>query len=62
MKLTYRGVSYEYNPPIDSETTLPVFFGYTDEKARWLFLQREKSLQRRRNSILMRKAQEIGLT
>lgn len=62
MKLRYRGVNYEYNPPINTETTLPVFLGYTDEKSRWLFLEKEKSLQRRRNSILMRQAQEIGLT
>ncbi|MDJ0715461.1 MAG: DUF4278 domain-containing protein [Prochloraceae cyanobacterium] len=61
MKLKYRGVSYEYNPPIVVTPNWQTRFTNISEKARWLFLEQARSSKRRSVSMLARSAQEIGL-
>ncbi len=61
MKLRYRGVTYEYNPPIITPSSYRSRLTNTSEKARWLFLEQARSSKRRSSSMLTRSSQEIGL-
>ena len=61
MKLQYRGVNYNYNPPTIAKESLTTQLNSVEQKTRWLFLKGEKSSQKRANSMLIRSAQQIGL-
>jgi len=61
MKIQYRGLSYDYTPPLIATEALGGNLNNIERKTRWLFLKREKSSRKRTNSMLIRSAQEIGL-
>jgi len=60
MKLVYRGVSYEYNPPKvtypDSSTAQAI-----KEEFRALTLAEEQRVENRQRSMLMRSLHSVGL-
>lgn len=60
MKLVYRGVSYEYNPPQVSYPDSSTANAIKDE-ARALFLAERQRVENRQQSMLMRSMHELGV-
>lgn len=60
MKLTYRGVSYEYTPPQVAYPE-PKAEGEMQGRARELMMRHSRSIKKRQQTLLWRSADEAGV-